>query len=334
VHIASDLESVDSIHKDVVEKLEFSSALLQPQVPLPWREGHAWSFCLSGLLSAKLLFVMLAITVESRFAVDASAALAASALTVPWAEILHSGWPVFQLFGILSRWASPYLDFEGANVSGLHGRSIFHSVKKLESACDKAESGAMRHARELLGAHWRQLDPHVSVGELDHIEESLAELRGSSRKDEAAAYHCYWTKHPNRSLGGLAIGDIPEEPFNACAAHQVCAGISSKMLHQLQHGDPLLTESGEVSHVRWCTPLIKLHDKSLLCPFARAVGLLATAFRLLGNSSTMHSYAPELVKQANMEACRSLGMMDVIPSVLVRWGKWSIMQRTRDHSRL
>ncbi|CAK9049498.1 unnamed protein product [Durusdinium trenchii] len=271
---------------------------------------------------------MLAITVESRFAVDASAALAASALTVPWAEILHSGWPVFQLFGILSRWASPYLDFEGANVSGLHGRSIFHSVKKLESACDKAESGAMRHARELLGAHWRQLDPHVSVGELDHIEESLAELRGSSRKDEAAAYHCYWTKHPNRSLGGLAIGDIPEEPFNACAAHQVCAGISSKMLHQLQHGDPLLTESGEVSHVRWCTPLIKLHDKSLLCPFARAVGLLATAFRLLGNSSTTHSYAPELVKQANMEvAAFASGDGAGREAWASQWPLWQVLAR-------
>lgn len=29
------------------------------QVPLPWREENPWSFCLSGLLSSKLVFVML-----------------------------------------------------------------------------------------------------------------------------------------------------------------------------------------------------------------------------------------------------------------------------------
>ncbi len=28
------------------------------QVPLPWREENPWSFCLSGLLSSKLVFVM------------------------------------------------------------------------------------------------------------------------------------------------------------------------------------------------------------------------------------------------------------------------------------
>lgn len=29
-----------------------------PQVPLPWREEEPWSFCLTGLVSAKVLFVM------------------------------------------------------------------------------------------------------------------------------------------------------------------------------------------------------------------------------------------------------------------------------------
>ena len=36
----------------------YRTLVLVRQVPLPWREEEPWSFCLTGLLSAKVLFVM------------------------------------------------------------------------------------------------------------------------------------------------------------------------------------------------------------------------------------------------------------------------------------
>ena len=230
-------------------------------------------------------------TDEFQYSVDLSAALATSVMPAPWLEILQSGWPIFPLLAILSRWASPHMDFTGAAFSGPNGRKASeHAI--IDSACDQAEFGAMQRARRVLGVHWRDLDPTVQSSDLDQIEVALAELQGSSRREDRFAkgtgtYQCYWTHHPNRTLGGK-INEIEEnEEINAgnalgaCAAVETCAGI---LENSLRIGEPFLQESvGEVSHVRWCTPRIFRVRTALLCPFARAVGLLGSAFRLLSN---------------------------------------------------
>ena len=226
-------------------------------------------------------------TGQFEHAVDLSAALVTSLLPAPWLEILQSGWPIFPLLAILSKWASPHMDFSGAAFSGPHGRSAARAVTGLVSSCDRAEFGAMQRAREVLGVHWRNLDPTVQSPDLDHIEVSLAELQGSRERSANGTYECYWTHHPNRTLGG-EIDEIPGNALGACAAVETCAGI---LQNSLRIGEPFLQESvGEMSEVRWCTPYIrpssdnpKESHSTLLCPFARVVGLLGSAFRLLSN---------------------------------------------------
>ena len=233
-------------------------------------------------------------TGQFEYAVDLSAALVTSVMPAPWLEILQSGWPIFPLLAILSKWASPHMDFAGAAFSGPHGRSAARAVTGLVSTCDQAEFGAMQRARKVLGVHWRNLDPTVQSPDLDHIEVSLAELQGSSRERFAngtngtnGTYECYWTHHPNRTLGG-EIDEIPGNALGACATVETCAGI---LQNSLRIGQPFLQESvGEVSEARWCTPHISpsrtnpnASDSTLLCPFARVVGLLGSAFRLLSN---------------------------------------------------
>jgi len=308
VHLSEDLPAVQAIHSSIIGKLAIPADLLQAQVPLPWREENPWSFCLSGLLSSKLVFVMLGLSGKSQHAGHLGAALATSVMPAPWLEILQSGWPVFRLLSILSRWASPYMDFTGANFSGPQGRAAARSAFSIESACDQAEFGAMQRARELLGVHYRNLDPTVQ-SDLDQVEDSLAELRGSSRKEERSrgrgTYQCYWTHHPNRTLGGHIDIEDTGNALDACAAVETCVGILQSSQHSLRIGEPFLQKSlGEVSQVRWCTPQISPadgKDSTLLCPFARAVGLLASVARWLSNSSTLQSFSPELVKQANLE---------------------------------
>ncbi len=226
----------------------------------------------------------------SQHAGHLGAALATSVMPAPWLEILQSGWPVFRLLSILSRWASPYMDFTGANFSGPQGRAAARSALTIESACDQAEFGAMQRARELLGVHYRNLDPTVQ-SDLDQVEDSLAELRGSSRKEERffsrGTYQCYWTHHPNHTLGGHIDIEDTGNALDACAAVETCVGILQSSQHSLRIGEPFLQKSlGEVSQVRWCTPQISPadgKDSTLLCPFARAVGLLASVTRWLSN---------------------------------------------------
>lgn len=215
---------------------------------------------------------------DVRFAVDLSAALASTVMPAPWLEILHSGWPIFPLLAILSRWVSPYLDVTGAKFAGALGRAASHRALALSSACDREEFGNMQRARELLGLHWRNLDPTVQTHGLDQVEVSLGE-DVSSRKLENAngTYQCYWTKYPNHTLGGASLGHMDEILALESACGESC-GTQDWHLHM--PSEP----SESVSYVRWCTPHIEAAEgNTLLCPFARAVGLLGSAFRLLSN---------------------------------------------------
>ena len=196
------------------------------------------------------------------------------------------------------------MDFTGANFSGPQGRAAARSAFSIESACDQAEFGAMQRARELLGVHYRNLDPTVQ-SDLDQVEDSLAELRGSSRKEERSrgrgTYQCYWTHHPNRTLGGhIDIEMIQGMHWTLVRQLKPALGFYN-LLNTASASVSRFCRSlwGEVSQVRWCTPQISPadgKDSTLLCPFARAVGLLASVARWLSNLATqktsigMYSY--------------------------------------------
>ena len=100
------------------------------------------------------LLPRLGLTRETRFCGEASALVARDVMAAQWRQVLLSGWPVFQVFEVLSRWASPHLDVEAAETS-LHGRAARGIARHMRSKCDEAEGGAMRAAREVLGPLWR-----------------------------------------------------------------------------------------------------------------------------------------------------------------------------------
>ena len=284
VNTQGDVPFLDSVREQAKE-LQLPGEVFDPEVRLPWRQGQEWTTCHSGLLVVRLLFVATQQMGRPAEVPDMATTLVTSAIEAPWIQILQSGWPVFKLLALLSRWASPFLDGFGADLT-THGRSAQRRAITLHSQCDAGEVGATKQARELIGSLWRHLDADVWRGNAT-VQSALAEeaLAGLHEKHVSVAtipgQNCYWTQYAGDRSTEAADSSLfaaSSEVLEYCSNLPDCIGATvggdPKLLDELP-----LAELTSPSFLLWCSPLVSGGERTLPCPLARAAGLLTTAYR-------------------------------------------------------
>ena len=283
VNMQGDVPFLDLV-REKLKELELPGEIFEPEVRLPWREGLEWTSCHCGLLAVKLLFVATKQMGRPLEVPDVATTLVTSALEAPWIRVLQSGWPIFKLLAMLSRWASPFLDQPGAALTS-HGRSARQRAITLRSQCDSREVGAMRRARDLLGRLWRHLDPHLWRGN-ESVQAILVEeaLAGMSIKRVATnplpGQSCYWTQYSSGKHGetwdASAAFQASSDALAYCVDVANCVGVAGDAPELLVE----LPEPGSgPCFMLWCSPLVKVGDSHVPCPLAKAAGLLTTAYR-------------------------------------------------------
>ena len=282
VNVQGDVPFLDSV-SSLVNELELPGEVFDPEMELPWRERLEWTSCHSGLLAVRILLVATKQTGRPLEVPDLATRLVASTLAAPWINILQSGWPIFKLLAMLSRWASPFLDRPGADLTS-HGRSAQQRAISLRSHCDDGEVGATRQARELIGGLWRHLDPDVWRGnesvQAKPVEEALAGLSTyHSSSVDVPGQSCYWTRHPS---GETSDASATAQVLAACAELPQCVGAMTDGAPKLLAELPLLASDTPNTFLLWCSPLVRAGESPLPCPLARAAGLLTTAYRRFG----------------------------------------------------
>ena len=295
MNMEADVPFVNSVQSQVRELL-LPGQVFDPEIRLPWREGLEWTTCHSGVLAVRLLFVATKQLGRPGDVPDLATTLVASALMAPWISILQSGWPIFNLLAMLSRWASPFLDGPGALLTS-HGRSARQKAITLQSRCDAGEAGATRQARELIGGLWRHLDPDAWRGnesvQAKLMEEALARLSNLPTYHSPSAIRgqsCYWTHHPTKvtdeasdALKQFADSAAYSQVLASCAESPDCVGARMDTDPTLLSELPISQLSSGPSFLLWCSPMLKSSSSEdgivLQCPLSRAVGLLTTAYR-------------------------------------------------------
>eukprot|EP00931_Biecheleriopsis_adriatica_P090957 TRINITY_DN64867_c0_g1_i1.p1 TRINITY_DN64867_c0_g1~~TRINITY_DN64867_c0_g1_i1.p1 ORF type:complete len:631 (-),score=124.12 TRINITY_DN64867_c0_g1_i1:37-1929(-) len=228
------------------------------------------------------------------------------------------------------------------------------------SGCDAAETGAALLARQTVGRIWRHRDPGFAESSPEglqarEIEEALAGLKGFVAEGSFGGHRCRWTEHLGRYLGGSLAGyedvgpidkamsdeQVQLSRFNdamtACYKIPECAGVTAEPSESptlvqrlsLRLGEPLLAGSpnGESSFVKWCTPAsIGSSGEEAPCPLGKAVGLLGTAVRRLGDDAALDSFAPELVREAQDEVLRFASSVGKKAEEEVWSSQWPILQ--------
>ncbi|CAE7759667.1 Pde12 [Symbiodinium pilosum] len=304
VNTQGDVPFLDSVREQAKE-LQLPGEVFDPEVRLPWRQGQEWTTCHSGLLVVRLLFVATQQMGRPAEVPDMATTLVTSAIEAPWIQILQSGWPVFKLLALLSRWASPFLDGFGADLT-THGRSAQRRAITLHSQCDAGEVGATKQARELIGSLWRHLDADVWRGNAT-VQSALAEeaLAGLHEQHVNVAtipgQNCYWTQYagdPSTEAADSSLFAASSEVLEYCSNLPDCIGATvggdPKLLDELP-----LAELTSPSFLLWCSPLVSGGERTLPCPLARAAGLLTTAYRRF--SASRESFLPEFVAEAQAE---------------------------------
>eukprot|EP00439_Symbiodinium_sp_Y106_P023401 s3811_g2.t2 len=341
VNMEADVPFVKSVQSQVSELL-LPGQVFDPEIRLPWREGLEWTTCHSGVLTVRLLFVATKQLGRPGDVPDLATTLVASALMAPWISIIQSGWPIFNLLAMLSRWASPFLDGPGALLTS-HGRSARQKAITLQSRCDAGEAGATKQARELIGGLWRHLDPDAWRGnesvQAKPMEEALARLANLHTYHIPSAVRgqsCYWTRHPTTvaheasdALKQFAASAAYSQVLASCAESPDCVGARMDTDPTLLSELPISELSSGPSFLLWCSPMLKRSSSEdgivLQCPLSRAVGLLTTAYRRF--SESRESFTPELVIEAQAEVrtvAKQIG--DVVIGMEAWLSQWPLLQ--------